>query len=150
MKEDQKYRKILFELDRDDDGYPPDDWESVWGVETENGCYRIDNIPFYIRGISVGDTVSVEAVDDELFFDELVEKSGHSVFRLIISDPAETQEIRSELKNLSCDTEASHIEGFISVDCPPVADFSRVLDYLQAGEDDGRWEFEEASLRHED
>ena len=138
----------MFKLEQDAHGYPPNNWESLWAAKTDEGNYRIDNIPFYVRGISCGDIVSVEEVDGELFFKGLVEESGHSLFRLVIFDSATIPQIRSELEGLSCETEASHIEGFISVDCPPDADFARLLDYLQKGESEGRWEFEEASLRH--
>ena len=30
----EKYKKILFELQQDEDGYPPDKWESLWAYET--------------------------------------------------------------------------------------------------------------------
>ena len=33
--DDQKYEKVMFRLQKDADGYPPDDWESRLGDEVE-------------------------------------------------------------------------------------------------------------------
>lgn len=57
---EKDYKKILFELEQGADGYPPDRWESVWAYAIEPGLYRVDNIPFYIKGISSDDVVSAE------------------------------------------------------------------------------------------
>ena len=46
---DQKYEKIMFRLAKDPDGYPPDDWETLWAYEVEPGLYSIDNVPFFAR-----------------------------------------------------------------------------------------------------
>jgi hypothetical protein len=58
--EEKKHFKIAFPLDRDEDGYPPDDVETLWGWETKPGLYCIDNIPFFVKGISPGDVVSAK------------------------------------------------------------------------------------------
>ena len=54
--------KIRFELQQGENGYPPDRWETVWANEVQPGVYAIDNIPFFVRGISSEDVV--EAKDD--------------------------------------------------------------------------------------
>jgi len=47
---DQKV-KVIFRLERDDDGYPPEDFESLWGsrrtegVEIDNGLLAVDVPP---------------------------------------------------------------------------------------------------------
>lgn len=60
---DENFKKISFELEPDADGYPPDRRESLWASEEEIGLYRIDNIPFYAKGISSGDVVAVVATE---------------------------------------------------------------------------------------
>ena len=80
MKIDQEnYQKILFRLKKDADDYPPDDWESLWASETGLNLYSIDNIPFFVRGVSLNDTVSAEERDGELHFKRVENFSDHSV-----------------------------------------------------------------------
>jgi hypothetical protein len=76
-------KKMTFFLEKDEDGYPPDDSETVWVEKLEGNRYRIDNIPFYIRGISPEDIVTSRVVDGNLIFDELISKSTISVFRIV-------------------------------------------------------------------
>jgi len=76
--DDQKYEKVMFRLKKDADGYPPDDWESLWAYEVEPGLYSIDNVPFFTRGVSWGDVLSVEREGDELHFKEVVRPSDHT------------------------------------------------------------------------
>lgn len=64
----QNRGKVVFRLEQDEFGYPPTDTEIVWAYELPNGNYRVDNIPFYIRGVSSNDEISVERVDDAVFF----------------------------------------------------------------------------------
>jgi Domain of unknown function (DUF4265) len=144
----QKYEKVIFRLQQDADGYPPDDWESLWAYEVEPGLYSIDNIPFFARGVSWGDVVSAEQKDDGLYFKSVVRPSDHSVIRVIVYDKAEVGKMHDKLKQMHCDTEQSHLPSLITVDCPPTADLEKVLDFLRTGETDGRWTYEEASIRH--
>jgi hypothetical protein len=146
--DDQKYEKVMFRLQKDEDGYPPDDWESLWAYEVEPGLYSIDNVPFFARGVSWGDVVAVERHDDELHFKEVVHPSDHTVLRVIVYDQTRVGELHDKLKEMSCDTEQSHLPSLLTVDVPPTADLNKILEYLSDGEDEGRWTYEEASIRH--
>lgn len=72
---DENYKKVVFRLEQDEDGYPPDNWESLWAGEVEPGLYSIDNIPIFVKGISNGDVVAAEQEDGELRFKRLVRPS---------------------------------------------------------------------------
>jgi hypothetical protein len=146
--DDQKYEKVLFRLQKDADGYPPDDWESLWAYEIERGIYAIDNVPFFARGVSWGDVVSVERKDNELHFKEVVRPSDHSVIRVIVYDTSKVGEMHDKLREMDCDTEQSHLPSLLTVDCPPSADLEQVLDFLGNGEAEERWTYEEASIRN--
>ncbi len=37
--------KVLFRLEKDEDGYPPEEVESLWGILRSEGI-ELDNIPF--------------------------------------------------------------------------------------------------------
>jgi hypothetical protein len=145
--DDQKYEKVMFRLKKDADGYPPDDWESLWAYEVEPGLYSLDNVPFFARGVSWGDVVSGEQKGDELHFKEVVRPSDHSVLRVIVHDKSKVGEMHDKLKEMNCDTEQSHLPSLLTVDVPPTADLRKVLDFLSEGEADGRWTYEEASIR---
>src|SRR5262245_13795257 len=107
MNTKEHYQKVVFRLekDKDDDGYPPNDWETLWGVEVGPSLFRIDNIPFFVRGVSCGDLVSVNEVDGELRFDTVVERSGHSVLRVVIYDKSRVQDVREALHQMGVETE---------------------------------------------
>jgi len=144
----EEYRKIFFRLQRDEHGYPPDDWETLWAREVEPGLFGIDNVPFYVRGVSWKDVVDVEEQENELHFKSVVRPSGHSVLRIIVYDLPAVEELRESLRGLGCSSEASHIEGFLAVDVPPSVSLDEVRRFLDPGEAAERWEYEEGSLRH--
>ena len=145
---DEGFRKISFELEQDADGYPPDRWESLWAFEAERGFYLIDSIPFYVKGISSEDRVSVTSDGNELSFDKLVKPSLNSVFRLYLSDASEMQAVRHQLRELGCESELSHLPKLVTFEIPGRVDFNPVANFLGEGAASGRWEYEEGVLRH--
>lgn len=149
MKKDKDvFAKIHFRLTKDEYGYPPDDWESLWGIKTGTDRYRIDNIPFFIRGVSLGDVVFAINKDGRRLFDHIEIPSSNSVVRTILFDLKETVDLRRSMEELGCASEASHIEGLLAFDVPESASLDKVLSFLQNGEEKGLWEYEEASMRY--
>jgi Domain of unknown function (DUF4265) len=140
--------KIVFQLEKDEDGYPPNEWETMWADSADGALYVIDNIPFFVRDISYGDVVSVIKKEGRLHFDEIIKPSLHSVIRVIVFDESKTNDLRHDLKLNSCDTELSHVKNLIAVDIPPSVDFDSVLEFLDEGEKDGLFEYEISSCRH--
>lgn len=55
--------------------------------------------------------------------------------------------LRRELKKIGCESEVSHIPNLISVEVSSGTPLVEVLNYLKNGENEGRWEYEEAALR---
>ena len=148
MNTDKEVVKIAIKLQRDEDGYPPVDWEDLWAVRVGNGTFQIDNVPFYASGISSGDLVSAALREGKLVFSELVEPKGHSTIRVIVYAENSTQRIRDELKELGCATELSNIDDFFSVDVPPEVNYFRVKSLLAGRADAGDLDYEESALRH--
>ena len=140
--------KIAFRLTPDEDGYPPADWESLWAITRSDGCYEIDNIPFFARGVASGDLVSAHESLGQLVFEQVLQSGGHSTLRVIMTDLARKDEIRSRLLILGCESEGSHLPSLFSVDVPPDADYAAVSSLLAQEEDQGVLEYEEAALRH--
>ncbi len=142
------HKKVIFKLIKDADGYPPAEWESVWAIPKEDGLFEIDNVPFYTKNISCGDLVSVKIEDDEYHFNQLIKESKHTTIRVIIFDPNVVQEVRDKLTTLGCSSELSHISKFIAVDIPANVDINIVTKYLDEGENNDDWEYEEGAFRH--
>src|SRR5437763_1836974 len=107
--DDKNYQKVRFELQQDEGGYPPDRWERLWAYEVEPGLYSVDNIPFFVKGVSSDDLISTELRDGELQFKNVVRPSKNSVFRVYVSDVSEVQSAREDFRGLGCESEQSHI-----------------------------------------
>jgi Domain of unknown function (DUF4265) len=141
-----KHKKIFFEHENSPEGgYAI---ESVWGIPIGNNHYKIDNILFYAPEYSLGDVVSVENREGELFVNGLIEESGHSTVRLIFNNQDDVQESRNYLKNLGCDSEISEVPILISIDIPSNVSYSEIKAYLEEGEKLLKWSYEEACIAH--
>ncbi len=151
-----QYFRVMFPLERDRDGYPPVENEVLWAKETGPATFRLDNIPFYARGVSCGDVVAAESLDrGPLRFRAVVEPSLHSTIRVFLPEDSpdhrplheRTADLRGKLKALGCDTEANR-PGFFAIDVPPSVKLSAVRAILAPGSEAGFWDYEEATLWH--
>src|ERR1700761_1953400 len=106
--------KILLTYKDDEGGYKT---ESVWATK-EGSYYRINNIPFFATNVALDDLVSAEEDNGALYFESLIEPSGHSAVQMIIFDENEVMKIGRELEELGCTWEGSHIKTLISIDVP--------------------------------
>jgi hypothetical protein len=115
---DENFAKLIFAVQQDADGYPPDRWESLWGYEAEGGHYCIDNIPFYAKGVSSGDVVEVKPHEGQLQFERVLRPSGNSVVRLYVSDVVDRQAVRDSFRELGCESELHSNPKFLAVEIP--------------------------------
>jgi hypothetical protein len=138
--------KILFRIERDEDGYPPEDAESVWAVPVEGG-YQIDNVPFFVRDIALGDIVSAEPAHDGMleFTGEVIRRSGHSTYRVLLREQREGDPDTSieELKSLGLGVEMD-LDCLLAVDVPPHVPLDKIRTYFFHKIDTGEWEVQEA------
>ncbi|MCH8179492.1 MAG: DUF4265 domain-containing protein [Proteobacteria bacterium] len=140
-------RKVIFDLDVED-GYPPVASEGLWATPLDSGDFRIDNIPFYVPGLALGDTVSVEEEDGILYGTGVVEQAGHSTVRVVFFDAAVVDEVRAALVVLGCGWENMKDATFTAVDVPPEADYDDVVALLSARADADQLDFEESCIQH--
>ena len=122
--------------------------ESVWVVK-EGDYYRIKNIPFFAPNLAYDDLVKVEDDEGELFFDSLIEPSGHSTIQIIFFDLQYFKQITDELVKLKCSWEGSHLKEYISVDIPKKVNYAIVKDYLDRMSKEKKIDYKEACLAHE-
>jgi len=145
---EDKYVKILFELNPDKDGYPPNKFESLWAKVINDGVYQVDNIPFFVKGLSESDLVAAEKKNGELMFSKVLNKSGNTTIRVLPYKKEDIKDIREKLSTFGCDTELMGDYGLISVSVPSNADYEAISKYLLEAENRGLLGYEESALRH--
>lgn len=126
--------KIAFALDIEGD-WPPVATEHVWCKRT-GSIYELQNVPFFIEGLALGDKFSAEpdSVNGCVFEFTTVESSGHSLVWIIEQHGLELEPYRNELLGLGL-----RIEGFPqfqlhAVDVPSSVDsraVSTLMDKLE-------------------
>src|SRR5690349_21666617 len=93
--------KVHFRLEQDEDGYPPAGVESVWAQKgAKENEYIIDNVPFFARDATLGDTVTVREEEGRLWFERIVHRSGNSLIRVVFFDRNMVQSISDRLSAL--------------------------------------------------
>ncbi len=138
--------KILFDLEQDEDGYPPASAETLWAVPVGEGLFKIDNIPFFVLGIAVGDVVSAVPEEGVFRFKDVVQTSGHGTLRVVVHDPSDVPAVHALFKQMGCSTEQSHLPRLIAIDVPPSVSWDELKRVLDSGREQERWGYEEACL----
>ena len=150
--------KIFFELGDDTWHHIPT--ESVWAETTseDSSAFIIRNTPFLIKGISFLDTVRAhpdKEMDDTLRFNSVIERSGHSTYRIIIEH--ECRKFKSywkKLEKLGYTYESSTYntsEGektLYAIDVPASSNVYKADSVLERGEKNRIWIFEEGHCGH--
>lgn len=120
--------------------------EAMWALKCNDG-YEIDNIPFYVKEIALGDVVAATPdADGALWYSKLLRPSGHSTIRLLFSNVAAVGTVRDELRRMGCSSEVSDIPRLVAIDVPPSVPYEQVKAFLDRGEEEGRFEYQEACL----
>jgi Domain of unknown function (DUF4265) len=140
-----KMFKIIFEYNDANEEYA---LEGAWATKVEDH-YKLDNILFYAPEYSLGDIVSAEERNKELYVTGLIKESGHSTVRILFNNKKDVQITRNKLIQLGCESEVSNIPKLISVDIPRSVDyFKSVRPFLEKGVEKDLWGFEEACIAH--
>jgi len=144
--------KIRFDLEQDEDGYPPFTVECVWAEPLGDGLFRIDNSPWYVRGVSWRDVVrATENPEGDWDFVEVETYGGHSTIRVISMNKtaADMESLIEQLQSLGCSYESQGAANNIySFDVPPNVDYRPIRRMLEKGEQAKIWGFEEGCLQH--
>lgn len=141
--------RVIFELNQDDDGYPPFSHEGIWAIRIADDVWRVDNIPFFSSEVSNCDSISVSrGVNDALLFKSVVSRGGHSTIRIFFNEDSKIPEIRASLRNLGCSSEGTNIKRLVAVDVPPDVDMRRVEGYLNELKDNDLIDVEHGLIQH--
>lgn len=141
-------QKVIFELEESD--WHNHATESLWSLPRGPKVFQLDNIPFYVYGIALGDIVKVTGGNGNYSFDHVVTRSGHSTYRVFVEESAERAIVEAMilgLVKLGCEIERAD-DYFIAIDVPPDVDVFAVYTLLEDGEDAQVWDFEEGFCGH--
>lgn len=120
--------------------------ELLWSIKLKNGFYKIDNIPFFAPNIALGDIISVEEDEGVLYFDELIEYSGHSTIQVIFLKNNSVKDIIKSLESLGCKWEGMKDKEYYAIDVPPNVEFKKVKIILDNEFNKGNLDYKEACL----
>ncbi|MGY4645192.1 DUF4265 domain-containing protein [Cellulomonas sp. URHB0016] len=142
---------VLFDL-AVQDGWPPVSGERVWAYELGDDRFRIDNVPWFVRDIAVGDVVLAHAPDPGSHpkFVRVLEPSDHITIRIVCfrSGPlaGELQPVIDAFTPYGIEAEGVTQHGLVALDVPPTAPLELVHRRLLDGAADGSWEWEEGRI----
>lgn len=141
------HRKVFFRIERDVDGFPPVAAEGVWARPTEGGLYVVDNIPFFARAATLGDTVAVETEGGRLWYRATVHASANSLLQVLTLTSEVVEEVVTLLRRLGCSLERDATGQLLAVNVPPEASLPMVLAHLAVLASGGLLAYEAVLLR---
>ncbi|UVK82391.1 DUF4265 domain-containing protein [Pseudomonas sichuanensis] len=142
------YEKLIFKLVPDEDGYPPVSTEAIWGERVGVNQYKVDNVPYYVYGVSKGDVVKVENINGEYVVSEVVIQGGHSTLRVYVEEKRRKLEVVQAIAERGGVCSVSSEFSLFPVDIPPEVDFRTIDEYLNSIADDEFISYEDACLQH--
>ena len=142
---------VVFEM-AVEEGWPPVAAERVWASHLGEDLYRIDNPPWFVRDIAVGDVVRAKPPrpDAHPVFEDVVEPSDHVTIRLIcFRDGPLGGDLAQALQPftaLGVYGEGASDYSMLALDVEPTAPLQEVVAILRRGVQDGSWEYEEGRI----
>lgn len=143
--------KVHFRMDIDEQGWPPASVESLWAIDLGDGTVRLDNTPWFVRGVASGDILAVEP-DDEgaLWAGETVQPSQNCTIRLIVlkdnGSAAARESVLKAFHRLGTTGEGIEHYRMVALDVPPEADLSKIRELLEHGAEQGWWHWEQGCV----
>lgn len=152
---------VTFGMTPDEEGWPPIGSETLWAQPLGEGRYRLDTVPFFVPDLAVGDVVTAAPDDDGRLWAQRRESTGgHGTIRVIpLLDGSllgSTQALVSALSQSLGDLgpgvrweSAGPAYSLVALDLTPDLDateLARVRNWLEAGQADGAWEYEESCV----
>lgn len=126
-------------------------WTKLVKQLADRTIVQVDNIPFFTKSLSLGDTISVVLGQNALILNSIIERGGHSTYRVFVQDPDdEHSNLLETLRDMGCDWEKARFKGgeLYAVDLPPQVDIYEVYAVLEKGQKEGSWLFEEGYVGH--
>ena len=131
--------KVLFQLEQNEDDFPPIRVEMINATPLGDGLFRIENAPFFAANISYNDVVKASPTDvsGQYDFEEVVEQSQFTALSIIIMDESMDSFLMDLFRGLRCVIEYGEFGVYrvLAVAIPGTIDYGTVREKLQALED---------------
>jgi hypothetical protein len=142
--------KIQFQLEPDEDGYPPIGIELLNASPVADGLFRLKNAPFFVSEVSYGDVVRAipSGVDRQYCFSSLVSESGFTSISIILLDAAMDNFLMDLFRGHRCVVEYGEFGKLrmLAVAIPSIEDYSKLRPQLVALEAQGQLSFAELAI----
>lgn len=138
--------EVYFRLVKDEDGYPPRDWEGLKAEPTDApNTYRLKSVPFFDRHVAYEDEVTTGTSEEGCFpiSQSVSKRSGYSVMRLIISESEDRATLNDYFTSRDCLVE---FNGRLVAIAIPMTAFEDVSEFICGEKDSGRWDAEDGHL----
>ncbi|MCP2337363.1 DUF4265 domain-containing protein [Actinomadura rupiterrae] len=145
----RKLFKIAFDLEQERPDWPPVAVERLWGEKTGIRLeVRVVNVPFFARGLAIGDLVQVRPDHDrrELVFDHHKAKSDHSTIRIVEMEDGCWRNFVADIEALGCHWEVGDVKAMVAIDVPGDVNYATVIDLLLRHKLEGRIGVQEAAI----
>jgi hypothetical protein len=126
--------------------------ERVWAAQVGPDEYRLENMPWFVRGVSADDIVRAVAPDDHSWpvFQNRVRESGNSTIRVIPFKAGalegSLQAVLDAFEPLGVTGEGAGSYPIVALNVTPDRDLVEVKRLLRSGQDAGWWDYEEGNV----
>lgn len=124
--------KVAFDLPPD----APTQGETLWAKPLGGGRYKLDNTPWYAKGVALDDVIRCDEQPNQLpKFQEVVERGGNRTIRVFVpegeSHGAVKKEVCDYLLGAGCAYETQGPgKGLIAVTIPRAVPWDPILEHL--------------------
>jgi Domain of unknown function (DUF4265) len=126
------------------------DGEWIWVEPSQNGTFKVLNIPLYAYGVSYLDEVSLTKNGSIYKFDKVANKSGNHNYRILLRNGVERAKFENRwpaFASQGCEYESSKDpEDVFGINVPPQSDVNAVYALLEDGQNDRVWYFDEGNF----
>ncbi|WP_052556625.1 DUF4265 domain-containing protein [Enhygromyxa salina] len=127
--------KIIFDLEPDEDGYPPIGSEGLNAIGLDDGTFILDNTPFFVTEVALGDRVVAEQIPDSegrFAFSHVLEPSSEKAISIIFLADHLGEEIFQNLRARGCYCEYGEFGSLkmLAVSVPEACDYRDLRKYL--------------------
>lgn len=129
------FKKIFFPLQVDEYGYPPVSIESLNAKEVGQNMFRIDNTPFFIEEIALGDVIVGNLIPDSnnhYWYTETYSESNNKSLSIIFLEEGHGDELIEflKMKNCYCEYGSFNNSEMLAVSVPKDSDYEEIFSYL--------------------
>ncbi len=129
--------KVRFDLEVDEDGYPPVGSESLNAIVLGENIFQLDNTPFFVEGIAIGDVVEAFQTPesgDKYVFSKIISTSLDQSLSIIFLDSSVEETVFQKLKAHGCYCEYGEFRNghlsMLAVSVPSAAKYEEIMCYL--------------------